>query len=78
MNGEALETYFDWCAITYSISLIACPAISILAGFTQDALPVGLQIIAAPHPDAELLCAAARVEELLGLHGKLPIDPISG
>ncbi len=78
VNGETLETYFDWCAITYSISLIACPAISILAGFTQDGLPIGLQIIAAPHRDADLLCAAARVEELLGLHGKLPIDPISG
>ncbi len=78
VNGQTLETYFDWCAITYSISLTTCPAISILAGFTEDGLPVGLQIIAAPHRDADLLCATARVEEFLGLHDKLPIDPISG
>ena len=78
VNGQKLETYFEWCAITYSISLTACPAISILAGFTEDGLPVGLQIIAAPFMDADLLSAACRVEELLGLHGKLPIDPITG
>jgi len=78
VNGQTLETYFDWCAITYSISLTACPAISILAGFTEDGLPIGLQIIAAPFMDADLLCAAARVENLLGLHGKLPIDPTEG
>ncbi|MEE8352368.1 MAG: amidase [Rhodospirillales bacterium] len=76
VNGQTLETYFDWCAITYSISLAACPAISILAGFTEEGLPVGLQIIAAPFRDADLLGAAAQVEELLGLHGKLPIDPV--
>ena len=76
VNGQTLETYFDWCAITYSISLTACPAISVLAGFTEDGLPIGLQIIAAPFMDADLFCAAARVENLLGLHGKLPINPI--
>ena len=77
VNGQTLETYFDWCAITYAISLTTCPAISIPAGFTEEGLPIGLQIIAAPHSDADLLSAAARVEELLGLHGKLPIDPVS-
>ena len=76
VNGQTLDTYFDWCAITYAISLTTCPAISIPAGFTEEGLPIGLQIIAAPHSDADLLSAAARVEELLGLHGKLPIDPV--
>ena len=76
VNGQKLETYFEWCAITYCISLTACPAISILAGFTEDGLPVGLQIIAPPFRDADLLRVAAMVEDLLGLHGKLPIDPV--
>jgi amidase len=76
VNGQTLETYFDWCAITYSISLTTCPAISIPAGFTEEGLPIGLQIIAAPHRDADLLSAAAWVEELLGFHHKLPIDPV--
>ena len=77
VNGQKLETYFDWCAITYSISLTTCSAISVPAGFTEEGLPVGLQIIAPPHRDADLLRAAARMEELLGLHGKLPIDPVT-
>jgi amidase len=77
VNGQKMETYFDWCAITYSISLTTCPAISVLAGFTEEGLPVGIQIIAAPYRDADLLRAAAMVEELLGLCDKLPIDPIT-
>jgi len=77
VNGQTLETYFDWYAITYAISLTACPAISVLAGFTEDGLPVGLQIIAPPFQDADLLRAASRVEKMLGLHDKLPIDPIT-
>ena len=77
VNGQKLETYFDWCAITYSISLTTCPAISVLAGFTEEGLPVGLQIIAAPYRDADLLRAAAMVEGHLGLHDKLPIDPVT-
>ena len=77
VNGHDFETYFDWFAITYAISLTACPAISILAGFTEDGLPIGLQIIASPYLDANLLSAAARIEDLLGLHVKLPINPIT-
>ena len=76
VNGQTLDTYFDWCAITYAISLTTCPAISIPVGFTEEGLPVGLQIIAAPRRDADLLSAAARVEEHLGLHHQLPIDPV--
>jgi amidase len=77
VNGQKLETYFDWFSITYCISLTACPAISIPAGFTEEKLPVGIQIVAPPHRDADLLRAAAKVEELLCLHDKLPIDPIT-
>lgn len=77
INGQTLKTYFDWYAISYVISLTACPAISILAGFTEDGLPVGLQIIAAPFRDADLLVAAGRLEKMLSLQGKLPINPIT-
>lgn len=77
VNGHNLKTYFEWFSITYAISLTACPAISVLAGFTEDGLPIGLQIIASPYLDANLLSAAARIEDLLGFHVKLPINPIT-
>jgi amidase len=44
-------------------------------GFTAAGLPVGLQLVARPRGEAELLSAAAALEEALGLAGLTPIAP---
>ncbi len=44
-NGTKFETYVDWLLIVSAITLVACPAISIPAGFTKEKLPVGIQIV---------------------------------
>ncbi len=75
INGRTLETYLDWYKITYCVSPTACPAISLPAGFTEDGLPVGLQIIAPPFAEARMLSWAAQVESVLDIAGRLPIDP---
>ena len=75
VDGEHQETYLDWYALTYSISLTACPAISVPVGFTHDGLPLGLQIIAPPLEEARLLWAASQVERLMKLDPAVPIDP---
>ncbi len=77
-NGVALETYVDWLAIVYAITLLGAPAISIPAGFTAAGLPVGLQIVAPPRGEARLLAGARLMEDILGLKGTLPIDPRAG
>ncbi len=59
VSGQKLETYFDWFSITYSISLTACPAISIPAGFTEEKLPVGIQIIAPKRRDDVIFATSA-------------------
>jgi len=74
-NGQAFETYIDWLAIVYAITLVSSPAISIPAGFTAEGLPVGLQIVAPPRGEAELLAAANVLEDILGLRNITPIDP---
>jgi amidase len=75
-EGQTFETYIDWLAIAYAITVTSCPAISIPCGFTVgDALPVGLQIVAAPRGEAALLSAAAFIEAMLGLGAMTPIDP---
>lgn len=75
IGGEKLETYIDWMFLTFVLTLTGCPAISIPCGFTKDGRPVGLQLMAAPRADFDLLAMAAAVEALFGLAGRLPADP---
>ncbi|MGF7159414.1 amidase [Rhodoligotrophos appendicifer] len=77
-DGHRFETYIDWLAIVYAITLVSSPAISIPAGFTAEGLPVGLQIVARPQAEAELLSAAAVLEQVLNLGPITPIDPRAG
>jgi amidase len=73
--GHKFETYVDWLAIAYAITLVCCPAISIPAGFSRDRLPVGIQLVAPPRGEAELLSGAKLLEDILALGAITPIDP---
>jgi amidase len=74
-NGVAFTSYIDWLLIVGTITLCACPAISIPCGFTQNKLPVGLQIVSPNRGEAKLLAGAAFIENVLGLGAITPIDP---
>lgn len=75
INGQPTQTYIDWIAITFAITMTSCPALSLPAGFTKTGLPVGLQVIGPPRGEAALLRACHRMEEVLNLAGQMPIDP---
>ena len=60
---------------TSPITLTACPALSLPAGFSADGRPIGLQMVGRPHDEAGLLAAAALLEDMTGLARLLPIDP---
>ena len=75
IDGQPCETYIDWFAITFALTMTSCPVVSIPCGFTADGLPVGLQIVGRPRGEAALLGAAKWIEDLFGIAGKLPIDP---
>ena len=76
VDGHRFDNYVDWIYITYVITLTGCPAISVPCGFTDDGLPVGIQLVGRPGGDAELLAYAAKLEEILGLGKLTPLDPI--
>jgi amidase len=63
INGTRMETYIDWMASCYAITLTACPAISIPCGFTSSGLPVGLQIVGSHRADFEVLQLAHAFEQ---------------
>jgi amidase len=74
-NGVTFETYVDWLAIAYAITLVCAPALSLPCGFTRAGLPVGLQVVAAPNADGRLLAGARLLEQILDLRTNVPVDP---
>jgi amidase len=73
--GRKFDNYVEWLGIVYAITLVCCPALSLPCGFTASGLPVGLQMVARPRGEAQLLAGARVLEDILGLRGTTPIDP---
>jgi amidase len=73
--GKKFDNYVEWLAIVYAITLVCCPALSLPCGFTATGLPVGLQMVAAPRGEAQLLAGARVLEDILGVRGTTPINP---
>jgi amidase len=73
--GKKFDNYVEWLGIVYAITLACCPALSLPCGFTTSGLPVGLQMVAAPRGEAQLLAGARVLEDIIGLRGATPIDP---
>jgi amidase len=73
--GKKFDNYVEWLGIVYAITLACCPALSMPCGFTASGLPVGLQVVAPPRGEAQLLAGAKVLEDILGLRNTTPIDP---
>jgi amidase len=59
--GRALESYIDWVAQTFLVSLAALPAASVPAGLSASGLPVGLQIVGPRLSEPRILACAKLV-----------------
>ena len=62
IDGRVQSTYLDWMRSAYFVTVTGCPAISVPAGFTDDGLPVGIQIVA-PHSAERRLLEVAHAFE---------------
>jgi len=78
LGDVEFDNYVDWIYITYAITLTSCPAISVPCGFTASGLPVGLQLVARPRGEAELIAYAAQFEQLAALGKLTPMAPRPG
>ena len=72
IDGIPMRDYLEWMRAATVISATGCPAVSVPAGFTRDGLPVGIQLVAAPGKDVDLLLAAQAFEELTCHHRRHP------
>lgn len=71
IDGRMVSTA-AWLAFTFPLNLTGQPAASVPAGFTQDGLPVGLQIIGRHLDDRAVLRAAAAFEAARPWRDRVP------
>jgi len=72
IEGVKLSDYIDWMSICCMITPFGLPAISVPCGFTDQGLPVGLQIVGKPRADFEVLQLANAFESLTKWYLKHP------
>jgi amidase len=71
IEGVRMHSYIDWMKSCYWISIVENPAISVPCGFTQEGLPVGLQIVGRHRDEWTILQVAYAFEQSVKsrLHG---------
>jgi amidase len=72
IEGTKLDTYIDWMAVCCMITVTGLPAISVPGGFTEEGLPVGIQLVGKPRGDIELLKIANLFETETNFYRRKP------
>ena len=73
VNGKpAGDLRVAWAPYLNVFNLTGHPALSVPAGFTREGLPVGLQLVARWHAEADLFAAARLIEKARPWAGRLP------
>jgi amidase len=72
IEGRPMSTYLDWMESCWCITVTGCPAIAVPCGFTDDGLPVGLQIVGRRGDDLGVLQLAHAFELAAGLSERRP------
>ena len=67
-----MATYIDWMMSCAFITVTGLPAISVPCGFTDDGLPVGLQIVGRPHSEFSVLQLAFAFQEVTRFYERRP------
>ena len=63
--GKPMNTYIDWIAPTFVLSLTGLPVASVPAGLDSGRMPVGLQILGRQFGEEAVLALAAQIQRLV-------------
>jgi amidase len=64
IGGRKLDTYIEWIAPTFVLTLTGLPVACVPAGLDPNGLPVGIQVVGRSMADDAVLALAARIQEL--------------
>lgn len=69
--GKVMQTYVDWLAPTFVLSLTGLPVGSVPCGLDRDGMPVGLQVVGPPEGEEAVLSLMGLMQRLvpIGLPG---------
>ena len=73
VNGVQMETYIDWMRSCYYITATGHPAISVPCGFTDEGLPVGVQIVGRHQSEFSVLQLAYAFQQATGFWKQRPV-----
>jgi amidase len=75
LQGIEFKGYLGWLVTSCVISVTGCPVLALPCGFTNEGLPIGLQVIGPPRSDAQLLAVGSYLERLLQVSPRPPVEP---
>ena len=71
INGERQENYYRWLALTYVVTLLTHPSLSLPCGVDHAGMPFGLQIVGGFRADHQVLGAAHAMERAFASSAEL-------
>ena len=75
IDGAALETPIDYLAVTFIVSLVGFPVLTLPVRREENELPFGIQIIAPPGCESRLFAFGRAIENELGFSHRRPKLP---
>jgi amidase len=72
VEGVAMDTYLDWMQSCWCITVTGSPAISVPCGFTEQGLPIGVQIVGRQGDDLGVLRLAHAFEQATRIGERRP------
>ena len=72
IDGKNMETPIDYLAVTFIVSLVGFPVLTLPTPRRVDEKPFGVQIIAAPGRESDLFVLGRRIEKELGFSHRRP------
>lgn len=74
IGGRAMQSYFDWFAPTYLLSLTSLPVLAVPCGVDSNGLPVGIQIVGPVDGEEMILAVGAALQR----ESDIGLPPLEG
>lgn len=72
IGARKMRTYTGWMILTHAISMMGWPALALPSSITPDGHPLGVQLIAPPGREADVLSLGRRYDELAAWRNRFP------